>query len=193
MQNIIETSLENMNPFSESIDQESLFNIGSGKAALIQTSVFLLSIVEKGCVNWDKFIQECIYQPKHFEDKITSEGERYRLRSDNKVASLQMVPDLFGSIPFLSLQHKIDMEEVLSYPLTPIPLLLCHMDGLSQTTPKVKLLYKIESRIPNDMPPNIDATVIDAMFFLHLQKTIPGTFGALSSYLLTRICAEKGN
>ena len=104
-----------------------------------------------------------------------------------------MVPDLFGSIPFLSLQHKIDMEEVLSYPLTPIPLSLCHVDGLSQTTPKVKLLYKIESRIPNDMPPNVDATVIDAMFFLHLQKTIPGTFGALSSYLLIRICAEKGN
>ena len=34
MQNIIETLQENMNPFSESIDKESLFNIGSGKAAL---------------------------------------------------------------------------------------------------------------------------------------------------------------
>ena len=44
------------------------------------------------------------------------------------------------------------------------------------------------------MLPNVNATVIDAMFFLHLQKTIPGTFGALSSYLLTRIRAvEKGN
>ena len=43
------------------------------------------------------------------------------------------------------------------------------------------------------MPPTVDATVINAMFFLRLQKTIPGTFGALSSYLLTRICAEKGN
>ena len=104
-----------------------------------------------------------------------------------------MVRDLFGSILFLSLQHKIDMEEVLSYPLTPIPLPLCHVDSLKQTTPKVKLLYKLESCIPNDMPPNVDATVFDAMFFLHLQKTIPGTFGALSSYLLTRICAEKEN
>ena len=43
------------------------------------------------------------------------------------------------------------------------------------------------------MPPNVDATAIDAMFFLNLQKTIPGTFGALSSYLLTLICAEKRN
>ena len=65
--------------------------------------------------------------------------------------------------------------------------------GLRQTTPKLKLLYELESRIPNDMPPNVDATIIDPMFFLHLQKTIPGIFGALPSYLLTRICDEKGN
>ena len=62
---------ESMNPFSESIDKESLFNIGSRKAALTQIAAFLLSIMEKGCANHDKFIQECIDQPKRFEDKIT--------------------------------------------------------------------------------------------------------------------------
>ena len=91
-----------------------------------------------------------------------------------------MVCDLFGSILFLSLQHKVDMEEVLSYQLTQIRPPLCHVNGLKQTTPKAKLLYELESRIPNDMPPNVDATVIDGMFFLHLQKTISGT-------MLTRI------
>ena len=40
------------------------------------------------------------------------------------------------------------MEEVLSYPFTPIPLSLCHVDGLKQTTSKVKILYELESRIP---------------------------------------------
>ena len=68
-QNIIETLQKDMNPFSESIDKESLFNTGSGKAALTQTAVFLLSIVEKGCVNCNKFIQECTDQPKSFENK----------------------------------------------------------------------------------------------------------------------------
>ena len=45
------------------------------------------------------------------------------------------------------------------------------------------------------MPPNFNAAFIDAMFFLHLkkEKTITGIFGALSSYSLTRISAEKGN
>ena len=68
----IETLPENVNPFSENIDKESLFNIiGLAKAALTQTAAFLLSIVEKGCVNCDKFIQESIDQPQRFEDKIT--------------------------------------------------------------------------------------------------------------------------
>ena len=60
-----------MNPFSKSIDKESLFNIGLDIAALTQTAVFLLSIVEKWCVSNDKFIQVCIDQPTRFEDKIT--------------------------------------------------------------------------------------------------------------------------
>ena len=85
------------------------------------------------------------------------------------------------------------MEEVLSNQMSSIPLSLCQVEGLKQTTLKVKLLYKLESRMPNGMPPNVDATVIDAMFFLHLQKTIPGTFRAFFSYLLNGICAEKGN
>ena len=57
LQNIIEILPENMNPFSESIDKESLFNIGSGKAASTQTATFLLSTVEKGCINRHKCIQ----------------------------------------------------------------------------------------------------------------------------------------
>ena len=71
LQNIIETLQENMNPLSESIDKESLFNIGSEKAALHKQLLFLLSIVEKSCVNCDKFIQESIDQPKRFDDKAT--------------------------------------------------------------------------------------------------------------------------
>ena len=42
----------------------------------------------------------------------------------------------------LYLQHRIDMGEVLSNPLTLIPLSLYHVDILKQATPKVKLLYE---------------------------------------------------
>ena len=78
------------------------------------------------------------------------------------------------------------MEEVLSYLLTPFPLSLCQVDGLNKTTPKVKTLYELESRIPNDIPLNVGITVIDAMFFLHLQKQF-------LEHLKPRLCAETGN
>ena len=87
---------------------------------------------------------------------------------------------------FLYLQHKIDMEEVLSYLLTPFPLSLCQVDGLNKTTPKVKTLYELESRIPNDIPLNVGITVIDAMFFLHLQKQF-------LEHLKPCLCAETEN
>ena len=123
LQNIVETLQENMTPFSESIDKESLFNIGSGKAALTQTADFLLSIVEKGCVNRDKFIQESIDQSKRFEDKITrnklftlaNEGKCYRLRSDNKAASVQMVRDLFATILFCHCNIKLTWKKFITY------------------------------------------------------------------------------
>ena len=48
------------------------------------------------------------------------------------------------------------MTKVLPYPFTSIPLPLCHMGRLKQTAPKVKLLYELESRIQNDVPPNVE-------------------------------------
>ena len=46
LQNITETLQEKMNPFSKSIGKESLFNIGSGKAALTQKLIFCGALYE---------------------------------------------------------------------------------------------------------------------------------------------------
>ena len=62
------------------------------------------------------------------------------------------------------------MEEVLSYPLTPIPLSLCHMESLKQTTSKVKFLHKLESCIPIDIPPDIDATLMHCSFYINKKQ-----------------------
>lgn len=52
------------------------------------------------------------------------------LRSDNETRSGEIILDLFESILFLALQHRIDMEEVLAYPLTLTQFSLFHGDGL---------------------------------------------------------------
>jgi len=202
VQNIITTIEENMNPFQGDIDPNHLFNIGSGKSASNETAEFLLHVVEKGEQQRLKFIEECIERPERFEESITrnklmtfsNEGKRYKITgADKKLTSAEMVRDLFGSILYLSLQRKIDMEEVLSYPLTPIPLSLCHVDGNKQTTPKSTLLSVLEKRICSQPPPHIDVTIIDAMFFMHLQKDLPSSFGSVSRVLLSKVCSCKGN
>ena len=44
--------------------------------------------------------------------------------------------DLFRGILFLALQRKIDMGEMLKFPLTLVPLCLAHIDESMQKTPK---------------------------------------------------------
>ena len=52
---------------------------------------------------------------------------------------MRMERDLFGSVLYQALQRKINMEEVLTYPLKPIPLSLCHIDGKMSKTTKLTL------------------------------------------------------
>ena len=93
----------------------------------------------------------------------------------------------------ISLQRKIDMEEVLKYPLTPVPLSLCHADGKMFSTPKSKLMNEIETRnINGEEPSDITGTVVDGFFFLHLLVDPPSTFGLVSKYLLKKLCALDG-
>ena len=80
--------------------------------------------------------------------------------------------DLFGSILFLALQWKIDMVEMLKFPLTPAPLCLPHIDGSMQRPPKSSLLNDLETRVLSEAPSNVDALLIDGMFFLRLIKEL---------------------
>ena len=103
-----------------------------------------------------------------------------------------MVRDLFGSILFLALQIKIDIAEVLPFPLTHTPLSLSHVDGTMLKTQKNKVMEELESRIFSEKPNRVDVTIIDAMFFLHLWKDVTATFGTIARFLLIKAFAQKG-
>ena len=100
--------------------------------------------------------------------------------------------DLFGSILCISLEKKIDMDEVLSYPLTPVPLSLCNVDETMLTTPKSALMKHLEERIISVAPLTIDAQIIDAAFFLHLYTDLPAKFGGVARFLLRKILKREG-
>ena len=110
------------------------------------------------------------------------------LSKDGKVVAAFSVRDLFGSLLYHSLEKKVDISEVLKYPLTPVPLSICHVDGSMQKTPKSALLkYLIETKVTSQPPRSVNVAIIDASFFLHLYSNLPSSFGGVARYLLGRI------
>ena len=78
---------------------------------------------------------------------FASQAGRFKISSasDKKLMTVTVTSDLFGSILFHALQAKVDMGEVLQYPLNPLPLSLCHPDGSMRNTAKSKLLVELEN------------------------------------------------
>ena len=91
----------------------------------------------------------------------------------------------------LALQQKIDMSEVLKYPLTPVPLAFCHYDGSFRDTPKSKLSKHLRESIESSQPSYIDAIIIDGNFYFYLLADLPVTFGGISRKILVKLCNLK--
>ena len=79
-------------------------------------------------------------------------GNKKVQKSDGKVLAACFVRNLFGSLLCLSLKRQMDMNEVLSYPLTLVHLSLSHVDGSMNNTPKWKLMKYLESLAATDPP-----------------------------------------
>ena len=191
---------ETINPFSKELDKNDLFNIGSGKAASKETKEFLLSLQTIGEKAQAKFVAECTADKARFEDQpikqekmstFANEGVKRKIKSDGKFKEVKMERDLFGKILCLALEHELDMEELFKYPLTAVPLSLCHFDGTLRKTPKSKLSKELRDPVPDSHPNSVDVYLIDGNFYLHLLCDVPHHFGGVARSLLAKICALR--
>jgi len=199
----VTSMIENaINPFEIADNKNMLINIGSGKAASPNVTNFFTNVESIGRKAKDKFIEECNINPKRFEETIkkrklftfASEGKTYRMKgTSEKVEAVRIERDLFGSILYLALENKIDIGEVLKYPLTPVPLSLCHTDGTMFKTQKPSLMEEIEGRYLSVDPTYIDAMLIDGIFFLHLLVNLLPLFGQVSRHILVKLCNIKAS
>ena len=85
------------------------------------------------------------------------------------------------------------MGEVLKYPLTPMPLSLCHIDGSMLSTCKAALPKEVEKRVKTVASNSIDSVIADGVFFLHLLADLPSTFGLVAKFIFKRICSMKAD
>ena len=66
---------------------------------------------------------------------------------DGKVIETTFVHGLFGSLLCISVEKKVYLRQVLKYPLTLYPKILCQADGSIIESPKSSLMKYIESKM----------------------------------------------
>lgn len=107
-----------------------------------------------------------------------------------KVHEIRVQRDLFGRLLFLSMEHNIDLEKILSYPITVVPMSLCHEDGTIHKTQKSVMVENMKGNSTHDkVPRRFDAVIFDGFFLLHTMKNIPKTFGNISKNIMSILTA----
>lgn len=85
---------------------------------------------------------------------------------------------------------KLDLAEVPSFPLTEVPLSLCHIKGAMNKTDKSAIMKKLEKKgTENSEPGQVDTCKLDAMFFLRTLPDLPPTFGGIAELRLQKASA----
>ena len=69
---------------------------------------------------------------------------------------------------------------MIAYPLTSVPLVFAHIDGLKISTDKSTLFSKLEVRIITDAPRNVDVCIVNGMFLVQSHTDLPSTFGCVA-------------
>ncbi len=81
---------------------------------------------------------------------------------DQKIREIRYTRDIFGRLLYLAITQKLDLAEVLSFPLTDVPFSLCHISGAMNKTDKSALLKKLEAKVSdNEDPSQIDAYIVE--------------------------------
>ena len=188
-------------PFDISIHQsQTLFNIQTGKAAWNKVKTYLLDIRHTGEERHKNFVRECLDNPICFEEPIKrvklltfkKEGISNRRSTNRNIAELKFSRDLMGRFLFLATRRHLDLSNVFTFPLTPVPLSLCYCDGTMAKTEKTALFRHLESKVESSFPSSasVDACVVDESFLLRvLPPNLPATYDRLAATILIQTTA----
>ena len=150
----------------------------------------LLDIRHTGEDRHKNFVRECPDNPTRFEEPSTrvqlltfkQEGISNRRSTNRNIAELKCSRDLMGRFLILATRRHLDLSHVFTFPLTPVPLSLCHCDGTMAKTENTALFRHLESITESSFPSSasVDAYVVDGSFPLRvLPPNLPTTYGRL--------------
>jgi len=177
------------------LDTLDLINVSMGKSATSEITESLLNIANEGRKRHISFIQECAEDADRFEKPIkrnqlktfSNQGAKNPRAQNPIVRQLRCTRDMFGRIAIVASQRKVDLEYLLSHPLTPVPLTMCKTDGTIMHTEKSALFSVLEQKVSqHGSPPALDVHVIDGNYQLRL---LPPTYGGLSQSIIHAVVA----
>ena len=139
-----------MNPFRE--DQNSLVNIATGAITSVEIASDLMNAYKVGEDAYQDF-KTCRLEKddgvdfyatmKKQNSKTFSEMYNKKVKCKGKEIVMKADRNLFGHMIVVAQSRKLDMREVLSHPLGPIPWALAKGDGSLAKTDKAILMNEI--------------------------------------------------
>ena len=190
--------------------QNDLVNVASGKVAKEETKQFLLSVLGRGADLRYKFAKECETDSVRFLKPVSrtkilnfaaENAKRHRPSSaDQKSKAAEEVRDVFGKILAVAghSNSAINLQHILSFPITDLPLSLAHSDGTCNKTEKAALTKTLERRqthifTDQNLPP-IKASLIDGECIMHesIMRHCKSTYQTIARNLLIKVCSKPG-
>nr|XP_046473658.1 uncharacterized protein LOC124214934 isoform X2 [Neodiprion pinetum] len=201
LQQFVATFDQFINPFSLEVPKDQLVNISSGKSASLPVEEFLLNLEANGDSLRRTFISECQSDITRFEKAIkktsinnfSKDYEKKKIKVGGKIQEVKIQRDLFGRMLGISMDYSIDISKILSYPITSVPLSMCHLDGTICKTDKSALMKCLEKEVEHEEPSQIDILIIDGFFLLHTMKNVPRKFGGISKKMLQMVTQLKAS
>ena len=195
---LIQDSL--INPFR--LEDDSLVSISSGTLAPADVAKDLLSANTMGEKAYQEFKSERLEkEPPGAKDfhatlkkqklktfttvctkKVQSKGKEIILRADR---------DLFARMIVIAQGRELDMRNVLSHPLGPIPWSLANENGLLRKTDKARLMNSLGKTIPPaESLPKDSACIVDGMSVVHKLNVQNNTFAEVSNLVLKAVLRD---
>lgn len=196
---LLERFEEAINPFSEQLEPDSLYNIYTGKSASENTCKFLTSIEDIGTKKRVEFLDECSQDAKRFSKAIKrskvstfrSDVPKRKMKILGKHHNVLNQRNLFGTLLGISLKIKIDMKRVATYPMVESLPTFTTPDGKIYSTDKSKLISAIEEKVKlTSVNYNFNVEIIDGSQVLRQLKNVPVRIGDISDLVLKTVTRQ---
>ena len=190
------------NPFNLEKVSSDLVNIATGLVMPADVATRLLDAKSLGEHDMQTYFQDRISTNQvKFNEPIKKLGIKTfsslnkPVKTANSRSSVIVKQDrqCFSRLLVVGQKRKVDLQNLLSYELSSVPVSLCHNDGSLRKTQKSVLLHELEKGIcSSSMKKNIQAiTVVDLMATIQsIPKSSKKRFGEFSIAILENILAK---